>query len=94
MLLNTRKIRDQKRKVFSFGDDKGDSNVTGTGKSNVTKEMLLNKVKEDFTEAFEKKSDNGSSKESLEMFQKGDHVLVAGVNRKFARNSQGQIGGR
>ena len=68
---------------FSFGDDKGDSNVTGSGKSNVTKEMLLNQVKEDFTEAFEKKSDNGSSKESLETFQKGDHVLVAGVNRKL-----------
>ena len=45
--------------------------------------MLLNQVKEDFTDAFEPKSDNGSGKESLETFQKGDHVVVAGTNRKL-----------
>ena len=42
--------------------------------------MLL----KDFTQAFEKKSDNGSGKESLETFKKGDHVLVAGTNRKLS----------
>ena len=45
--------------------------------------MLLNQVKEHFTQAFEHKSDNGSSKESLEIFKKGDHILVAGTNRKL-----------
>ena len=45
--------------------------------------MLLNQVKEDFTQLFEHKSDNGSSKESLETFEKGDHVLVVGTNRKL-----------
>ena len=68
---------------FSFADDKAEINDTGTGNSNVAKEMLLNQVKEDFTQAFEHKSDNGSSKESLETFEKGDHVLVAGTNRKL-----------
>ena len=64
---------------FSCADDKADSNSTGTGNSNVAKEMLL----KDFTEAFEKKSDNRSGKESLETFKKGNHVLVAGTNRKL-----------
>ena len=45
--------------------------------------MLLNQVKEDFTDAFKQKSDNGNGKESLETFEKGDHVLVAGTNRKL-----------
>ena len=40
-------------------------------------------VLKDFTEAFKKKSDNGSGKESLETFEKGDHVLIAGTNRKL-----------
>ena len=45
--------------------------------TNLSKELT-------FTEAFEKKSDNGSGKESLETFEKGDHVLVAGTNRKLS----------
>ena len=40
-------------------------------------------VLKDFTEAFKKKSDNGSGKESLETFKKGDHVPIAGTNRKL-----------
>ena len=68
---------------FSFGEDKAESTATGTGNSNIAKEMLLNQVKEDFTQVLENKSENGSSKESLETFKKGDHVLVAGTNRKL-----------
>ena len=68
---------------FSFAEDKAESNAIGTGNRNVAKEMFLNQVKEDFTQAIEHKSVNGSSKESLETFEKGDHVLVAGTNRKL-----------
>ena len=40
-------------------------------------------MKEDLTQVFEHKSDNRSGKESLETLEKGNHVLVAGTNRKL-----------
>ena len=83
IVTEDKEISGSETEGFSLADDKTDSNVTGTGNSNITKEMLLNQVKEDFTDAFKQKSDNGNGKESLETFKKGDHVLVAGTNRKL-----------
>ena len=64
---------------FSCADDKADSNGTGTGNSNVAKEMLLNQVKEDFTQVFKQKVTTEGVKNHLKHSKKVTKYWLLGL---------------